>query len=111
MSGTTIGSKFRVDFQVNTKVKEFIVVTLCQEYSKHNFLVVMNLYKNLQQIARYTSSGYATQQNFNFFLDSGTYIAIFEAATEIKSSANVCARIFYNRASQCTVNLIFQFFN
>lgn len=107
MSGTSIGSKFRVDFQVNSKVKEFIVITLCQEYSKHNFLVVMNLYKNLEQIARYTSPGFSTQQNFNFFLDSGTYIAIFEAGTEIKISPNVCARFFYNRASQCTVN--FQF--
>lgn len=103
MSGTQIGSQFRIDFQVKANSKEHIILCLCQEYSRLNFLVVTILYKNLQQIARFTSYAYQTQQNFNFFLDSGSYIAVFEAGSEIKNSTNVCARIFYNNASKCTV--------
>ncbi|RNA24105.1 calpain-2 catalytic subunit [Brachionus plicatilis] len=106
MSGNAIGSQFRVDFQVKANTKEHLIITLCQEYSNVNFLVVLNLYKNLQQIARYTSNCFSTQQNFDLFLDSGTYIAVFEAGIEIKSSVNVCARIFYNKASQCMIKFL-----
>lgn len=106
MSGLKVGSQFKVEFEIKSKLKEHIMLTLCQTYAQDFFLTKLIISKNKQQIVKYCSKAYALQQIYNLFLDSGKYIAIFEALTEIKRSPDVCARIFYSNSNENSINIL-----
>lgn len=107
MSGLKVGSQFKIEFEVKSKIKEHIMLALCQTYSQEFFLTKLIISKSKQQSEKYNSKAYALQQVYDLFLDTGKYTAIFEVLTEIKKSPDVCARIFYSKSNENSVNIYY----
>ena len=81
---------------VKSESDNYILVTLCQNYTKQPFMTRLNLYRNGQFYKTYSICGPAVQAIFNLNIKSGSYMGHFELCSALNREEPVCIRVAYN---------------
>lgn len=75
--------------------ENYILVSLCQNYSRSPIHGTLYLYKNNQNLRTYTVTYPAVQQIYALSLKSGSYVGEFKFAS-FRDEQQACIRVLYS---------------